>query len=655
MSRPRNLWVKLGLLTAAVLTLVAAYPATALQGISTSRNGVESPQSIVIYDRTGGVLATRATGGGYHLVLPLSQIGATAENATLAAEDRGFFDHGPVDARSLIRAAVTDLFSGRPVEGGSTLTQQLIKLDLLAPQKSLTRKGLEAYLAWALERRYSKDQILAMYLNTVYYGRDSYGIGAAAKTYFGSNISPRQLTPAQAAFLAGLLQAPVTYDPVTNFAGARQRQLYVLGGMRDMHAISPATYAQAVRENIQGELKLGSSRTNDVIAPHFVDYVMQTLERQFGAAAVQRGGFSVYTTIDPALQRSADQAVKTGVQSLSNLGVNNGALLAVVPSTGEVLAWVGSADYNNAAIGGQFDVVLSPRQPGSSFKPYVYEAALRDQKIALCTTLHDVPTDFNGYRPLDFDNSYLGSLTAAQALVLSRNIPAIEVASQEGITNVIALARQMGITSPLDPSLPTAIGASAITMYEQTQGYQVFADQGRKVPLISITKIVNSSGKVVFQRQPGRQTGQAQVLTPAGSYLISNTLKAYQYQWGLGFNRQMASKSGTSGGSQMGVNPDSWLMAYNPAIVVAAWAGNTVANGAGSATRSFGVNVGSTISAGFINALPASYTRWYQQPSGLSQYDGVPILPNTQSLCSGPGPGAPGPPRAPKGKAKHGH
>src|SRR6202165_1331686 len=275
------------------------------------------------------------------------------------------------------------------------------------------------------------------------------------------------------------------------------------------------------------------------------------------------------------MQALAEQAVTTGVQAMTRQGVNNGMMLAARSGTGEVLAWVGSVDFNNASIGGQFDVVRSPRQPGSSFKPYVYEAALHDRKISLGSCLADRPTNFNGYRPLDFDNAYLGRLSARQALVLSRNIPAVQVAQTEGMTGVINMAQSMGIRSKLQPYLSTAIGGSEVTMLDHLQGYQVFANEGRKVPLVTITRITDASGQNLFEQKPGSQDGQQQVLSPAEAYLITDTLKAYQGQWGLGWKQQMASKSGTSGASQIGVHQDAWLMAYNHDLVIGGGGGGT--------------------------------------------------------------------------------
>jgi membrane peptidoglycan carboxypeptidase len=299
------------------------------------------------------------------------------------------------------------------------------------------------------------------------------------------------------------------------------------------------------------------------------------------------------------------------------MGVNNGTLLAANPATGEILAWVGSADYASNQIGGQFDVILSPRQPGSSFKPYVYEAALKDRKITLCSTLHDSATSFGGYRPLDFDNRFMGSMSARRALVLSRNVPAVETAEKEGIQNVTRLAAAMGIRTNLNPVLSTAIGGSEVTMFDHVQGYQVFANEGEKVNLGAITKVVDGSGNVIYLQPPGRD--RTRVLSAAETYLVTDVLKDYQNQWRLGWNRQLASKSGTSGGTQVGVHPDAWMMAYNPRIVVGAWAGNTGPDGHGQPTSAFGVNVGSSILAGFVNSLPREYSAWYQRPAGIVQ------------------------------------
>ncbi len=580
--------------------------------------------TVTVFDRKGRVIEQRNSNGQYHDIKRLKEMGKYGPDATLAAEDRNFYHHGAIDIGSTIRAAFSDVSSGGYSQGGSTITQQLIKIQLLTPQKSILRKVQEAILAIAVEQRYSKDQILEMYLNRVYYGHNAYGIGAATKTYFGKNKEPGDLTVGQAAFLAALIQAPTYYDPQTHYERAKARQLYVLKGMVARGDVTQSEADQAAQENIQAELKFDTSFRQSK-APHFVDYVLGKLEQQYGSAALQQGGYAINTTLDLDLQAAADQAVKDGVRKLGYTGVNNGMLLAADPNTGEILAWVGSADYYKQDIGGQFDVILSPRQPGSSFKPYVYEAALRDRKITLATITHDKPTDFgNGYKPLDFDNSYMGDISARKALVESRNIPTVEVGKNEGIDGVINLAHAMGIRTDLQPVLSTAIGGSEVTMYDHLQGYQAFANGGKKMPLMAITKIQDSSGNTLFQQNPGQQDGQSQVLSAAEAFLITDVLKDYNNVWGLGWRRAMAGKSGTTGGSQTGVHKDAWMMAYNSKIVVGAWAGNTQAGGGGSSITTFGTQVGQTTLAEFINGLPQQYNGLPPRPDGLVDGKGCP-------------------------------
>ena len=580
--------------------------------------------TVTVYDRSGQVIEQRNAQGQFHDVVALKDMGKYGPAATLAAEDRDFYHHGAIDPGSTLRAAWVDATSGGYAQGGSTISQQLIKIQLLTPQKSIFRKLQEAILATALEQRYTKDQILNMYLNRVYYGHNAYGLGAATKTYFGRDKAPQDLTVAQAAFLAALIQAPNYYDPQVHYDRAKARQAYVLKGMVTRGDITQAVADQAAQENVQAELKFDTA-TRQSRAPHFVNYVLSKLEQQYGAAAVQQGGFAVYTTLDLNLQDQADKAVKLGVADLKGGGVNNGMLLAARPDTGEILAWVGSADYYNDQIGGQYDVILSPRQPGSSFKPYDYAAALKDHKITLATIVHDKQTDFGGgYKPLDFDNRFLGDMSARKALVLSRNVPAVEVAKNEGIDSVNNLARSMGIRTDLQPVLSTAIGGSEVTMFDHLQGYEVFANQGKKVPLMAITKIVDTHGNTLFEQQPGKQDGQTSVLSPAEAYLITDVLKDYQKQWNLGWNKQMASKSGTTGGSQTGVHKDAWMMAYNSKIVVGAWGGNTQTGGGGSSISTFGTEVGQTMLASFINGLPQQYNGMPARPDGIVDGKGCP-------------------------------
>ena len=606
----RRVWISAGL--GVLLIAMTLYVLWVIKDLPDPSQNVLAAGDVMVLDRNGKLIEDWSPAGHYHVTLSLQQMGPYAPRAVLAAEDRNFYHHGAIDPLSTARAAWVDVTSHGLNQGGSTITQQLVKIQLLTPQKSVTRKVQEIVLAVALEQRYSKDQILEMYLNRVYFGHGAYGVGAAARTYF--NKDAKDLTPAQAAFLAALIQAPSLYDPVVHFDLAQGRENYVLQGMIAINALTPDEADKAAQEDIKSELHIQSSARQSK-APHFVDHVLADLETMFGSAAVQQGGIVVRTTLDLDVQAVAQQAVTNGVRDLGIYNVNNAALMAADPKTGEVLAWVGSADYGNDSIGGQFDVVLSKRQPGSSFKPYVYEAALRDHKITWATILHDRLTNFNGYMPRDFDNGGMGDIPARTAILYSRNIPAVQVGQMEGMNNVVDLAHAMGVKSELQPYLSTAIGASSITLYEHVQGYETFANQGQRVDLRVIRSVQDATGHEVFRYENPSSTT---VLTPAEAFLMSDVLKNYQNQWHFGWNRQMASKTGTSDNGKGGI-PDSWIMAYNPDIVSGVWVGNTAPNGGGGLIRAYGENVGLTIMKRFVNGLPSNMRDWYARPPGVVQ------------------------------------
>ncbi|HEY8762143.1 MAG TPA: transglycosylase domain-containing protein [Candidatus Dormibacteraeota bacterium] len=631
-------WGKVAIAAVAFLVIFAGYVFYTLRDLPDPGKQDVLANTITVYDRKGREIEQRNALGQYHKVLTLSQMGNYGPRATLAAEDRNFYHEGAINWGATLRAAWVDLTAGRVEQGGSTITQQLIKIQLLTPQRSILRKLQEAVLAMGLESRYSKDQILEMYLNRIYYGHNAYGLGAASQTYFSKD--PKDLTPAQAAFLAGLIQAPVAYDPEVHFDLARERQLYVLRGMIATHALTSAEERQAEAEDIKGELKYNPAARQSK-APHFVDYVIARLESDYGSAAVQQGGFNVYTSLDLDLQQLAADSVARGVKELASYDVNNADFLAVKPGTGEILAWVGSADYYNDKIGGQVNVVLSKRQPGSSFKPYVYEAAFKDRKLAPGGTVDDTPQTFQGnYQPKDFDGNFMGKMTARKALLLSRNVPAVETGVKEGMTNVDNLAHSMGINTKLDPVPNTAIGGSDVTLFDHVQGFATFANQGTKMPLISILKITDSHGNLLSETKPGAQDGKQQVLTPAEAYLVTDILKDYQNQWHLGWNKQMASKTGTTGATSNQTR-DAWILAYNANIAAGSWVGNTGANGAGGNINAYGELVGDTIMRYFVNGLPAEYNGFIKRPDGIvdgKACDGTPdiFLTGTDHMsCNG--------------------
>ena len=625
----RRLGPGIALLLVLLLAGCAGYVGVTLRDVPDPGQVPELGHSIIVYDRKGRQIEQRNAQGQYYQLLKLGDMGDYNKWATLAAEDRDFYNHPAIDLPSTARAAGADLLHSGSLQGGSTITQQLVKISVLTPQRSIFRKMQEATIAFGVESNYSKDQILEMYLNRVSYGHNAYGIGAAARIYFSKDA--KDLTVAQAAFLAGLINGPSYYDPRNHFDRAKERQQYVLDGMVKTGKVSQADADKAAQEDLKSQLRFDQSLTTSK-APHFVDWVMEQLEKTVGKDAAQAGGFKIYTTLDLDIQDVANHAVQQGVANaqLKREGINNGDLLAAKPDTGEILAWVGSADYYNKSIDGAFDVVSDGyRQPGSSFKPYVYEAALKNHRITLATTLHDKPTDFGvgaGIWPHDFDESWFGDISTRQALVDSRNVPAVEAAKMVGIDQVISEAKSQGIQAPpdhpLQPYLSTAIGGSEITMLDNVQGYQAFANQGTMVPLTGITKIldVQTNEVVPISHQPNSQP-----MTPAQSYLITDVLKGYNAQWHLGWKRQMAGKSGTTGGNSTGKHRDAWMMAYNPDIVVGAWAGNSQPNGAGSKDISaFGTEVGQNILAPFINSLPSNMSDWYKRPDGIVTGGGCP-------------------------------
>ncbi len=621
-----------GTLLAVVIVVAAIFGYTlfSLRDIPNPGDAPAFASPIRVLDRNGQLVGTIDQGGAVdYQALSLQQMGKLPPAATIAAEDRNFYHEGAFDYGAIARAAWHDLTNRSYLEGGSTITQQLVTISVLnKANRTPTRKLQEAILAQGMVQKYSKDQILEMYMNRVFYGHNAYGIGAASQIFFG--VQPDQLTIAQSALLAAVINGPAEYDPAINWPGARARQLYVLKGMVITGVITPAQEQQAAAENVQAELKLNQAvAQNTGPAPLFMNYVYSQLEKEFGANFVQQGGLSVTTTLDLNLQNLANQAVARGVPALHGFNVNNGALVAADPKTGQILAYTGSYSYTDAAISGQFDLVSQAyQQPGSSFKLYVYEAALKDHKVTLASQIADKPYSYPGGGALyDWDDRYEGDITIRQALVRSRNIPAVEVGQLEGMQNVINLAAQMGVTqtmvngkaSPLQANPAAAIGTNSITMLENLQGYQTIANQGTKVPLSAIVKVQTADGATYT---PPSQ-GSTQVVTPAEAYLISSILKNYDATWGLGWNRTMAGKSGTpalsSTNGAVSQFPNGWMMAYNSDIVIASMGLNTTANpSAPQYTTAYGTDIGQTITKDFINSLPGSYDGWYDQPSGVT-------------------------------------
>jgi 1A family penicillin-binding protein len=520
--------------------------------------------------------------GGRRTVVDLERMPRTLREATIAVEDANFYDNPGVDLRGIVRALLLNYQSQEVVSGGSTITQQLVRNVLLPPEErteiSFDRKLREAILAYKVSRKYSKDQILALYLNEVYYGNNAYGVEAAAQTYFGKHVW--ELTLPEATLIAGLPQSPTDLDPLTNLTGAKERQQVTLGLMAKYgyltEAQARAAYAQPLNFTPQ---------TTPLIAPHFVFYIRNLLEQRYGPDVMYRGGLRVITSLDLHWQAEAQRIVRDRVAELRSRDASNAGVVMLSPE-GEILAMVGSVDYDDASIDGEVNVTLAPRQPGSALKPVVYAAALR-RGWTPATVLWDQPVEYHSadgavYAPLNYDNSWHGPQRLRMALANSLNIPAVKALDFVGVENFVEQAHAMGITTLNDTSaygLALALGAGEVRLLDLTNVYNTIRNGGVERDPAAILKVTNSHGEVLERAAaaPGRQA-----LGPQGAqvaYLLTDILsdnQAREYMFGpnnvleMPDGRPAAVKTGTSNEWR-----DSWAVGFTPDVTVGVWVGNS--------------------------------------------------------------------------------
>lgn len=530
-----------------------------------------------IYARDGQTLLYEVFGDGQRTVVTLDQIPASVEAATVAVEDANFYTNPGVDIRGIARALWLNR-QGTIMSGGSTITQQLARIVLLGPderaQQTYGRKIREAILAFRLSREYSKDQILQFYLNEVYYGNMAYGIEEAARSYFGKPASQLQL--GEAALLAGLVQSPTDLNPLTNPDGAKKRQRIVLDQMAKTGAITRAAADTA----FAAPLLLNPQRS-DIAAAHYVFYVLDLLERKYGAELLRGGGLRVVTTLDPRVQGLAESIVADNIDELRARDANNAAVVAIDPRSGEILGMVGSADYGNRAIDGEVNVATSPRQPGSALKPLVYAAALM-RGWTPATIIWDVPLDVDGYKPENYDRTFHGPQRLRMALANSFNIPAVKALQFVGVDAFVDLAHAFGITTLQERErygLAVALGAGEVTLLDLTNAYAALANGGHARPPSPLLRVATNNGEVLFTYEP--PAGE-QVLGPNGeaiAYLVSDMLSdnnARTPMFGadsvmrLDGDRPAAVKTGTSNDYK-----DSLAVGYTPSLALGVWVGNT--------------------------------------------------------------------------------
>jgi 1A family penicillin-binding protein len=547
-----------------------------------------SPEKIVrqegfstkILDRNGKILYDIYS-NEKRTPVPLKDIPLYLRQATVSIEDKNFYQHKGFDPTGYLRAVYNIVFR-HSLEGGSTLTQQLVKIMLLTPERTIFRKIRELILTLQIESRYSKDQILQMYLNEAPYGGTSWGVEAASETYFGKKVS--ELNLVQCAFLAGLPQRPSYYSPYSaNPKSYVDRTKSVLRRMREDGSISSGQEKQALAdlENLQFQ-PYGA----DFKAPHFVQYVQGILESRYGSNVVERGGLTVTTSLDLNLQEAAQKIVAEEIANVERLHITNGAAVVIDPATGEILAMVGSKDFAAPDYDGQVNVTLSLRQPGSAIKPFTYVTAFK-KGYTPATLLMDVETTFPGgvgqpdYKPVNYDGKYRGPIQVRYALGNSINVPAVKMLALVGIRDVLSTAYDMGITT-LEPTksvldrvgLSLTLGGGEVRLLDLTDAYSPFLNGGYKVEPMAILKVVDNKGKVLEENKPVKGK---QVITPEQAFLISDILsdnKAREMVFGPNSllnipGKRVAVKTGTTNDKK-----DNWTIGGDSHAVVGVWVGN---------------------------------------------------------------------------------
>lgn len=605
-------------------------------------------QTTRIYDRKGRLLA-ETFGEGRRIWVGVDEVSPHLIDATVAVEDATFFSNPGVDARRIAGAAIQNLQEGEIVSGASTITMQLARNLFLGPDQrydqTVDRKVLEAGLAQELTDLYSKDEILEMYLNLLNYGQLAYGPEAAAQVYFGTSAA--DLTLAEASMLAGIPQQPAYLNPYDDFDAAKARQRTVLD-MMVRHEYLTESEADAVYAEpivLAGDQGLAPN-----LAPHFVQYLIEQLDAELGAGYTSRAGFRLQTTLDLEIQEIAQRTVRETVSELRpQFDLTNGALVALQPGTANVLAMVGSADFEDDSIAGQVNVAISPRQPGSAIKPVLYAAAIENNLVSPASVLWDVPVTYTValpqagalqslsgdalvYRPRNYDDRFHGPVTVRTALANSYNVPTVKLLEGLGVDEMLAFARRMGITSLQESSdwygLSLTLGGGEVTLLDLTTAYHTLANEGRYQEPRAVAAIHDSQGRLVEEFEPAEPV---QVLSPESAFLVTDILAdnrartpAFGENSALQISRPAAAKTGTTTDYR-----DNWTVGYTPYLVAGVWAGNSDGRPMQSAS---GVTGAAPIWHNFMEAILAQpeileYLReslpadawWYEMPRSVVQ------------------------------------
>ncbi|MBD2580414.1 penicillin-binding protein 1A [Oscillatoria sp. FACHB-1406] len=562
----RRFWLWFGLSAGGGAVVLLSTWQRLEQSLPATKGEIETfaqEKTMVIKATDGSIL--QEIGPVTHEYLDIKQISPNIKHAFIASEDRRFEEHGGVDYWGIARAVVVNLRAADVVEGGSTIAQQLARIVFLDRERHVWRKLREMRLAQQIEKDYSKDEILERYLNLVYLGSGSYGVSDAAWNYFGK--SGRDLTVPEAAMLAGMAPAPSLYSPLENKDKALERRNVVLQRMAEAKFLTPEEAKKAIASPIV--LNPKQPKRLERKEPYFTEYIQKQIPKYLTPKEINEGGIVVETTLHPAWQRAATKAVKNAVENYGgSSNFKQAALVAIDPRNGEIRAMVGGKDYEDKKENGQFNrATLAKRQPGSTFKTFVYSTAIA-AGFSPYDGLRDDPLVVDGYTPKNYDEKYQGWLSMRDALVNSRNIPAVKMLIQVGWDPVVKMAKQMGLESPLNKTYSLALGSSEVTLLELTSAYGTLANQGVHWPAIGIRRIVDRKGKVLYQSNPkpvkALDEDSANIMTWLLRQVVeSGTGTAAQ------IGRPAAGKTGTTDKAR-----DLWFVGYVPQLVAGVWLGN---------------------------------------------------------------------------------
>ena len=540
----------------------------------TQLESIEPSVGSRIYDETDELITE------FHverrIFVSLGQMPPALKQAIIATEDARFYSHFGVDPMGIARAVYQNFRRGRIVEGGSTITQQLAKVLFLTPDRSLERKLKEAVLAVELERRYSKDRILEIYLNQIYFGHGAFGVEAASRTFFGKGVS--ELSPGECALLAGLPKAPATYSPFDHPDAAKRRRVIVLTRMVDTGAIR----AEQAKRLGESALSLVPPERRRTTGQYYLEYVQQYLEAQYGPDLVFKGGLHVYTTLSPAMQLKAEAALREGLRTLETRRASlagkdaaaperpEGALLSLEPQTGYIRAMVGGYDFFKS----EFNrAVQARRQPGSAFKPFVYIAAL-EAGLTPASIVDDSPVQYpfgaNGkiWKPDNYDRKFRGPITYQQALEESINVATIKVQERIGVRRTVDVARRLGVESPLHENLSIALGTSDLTLLELTSAYGSLANQGAWVKPTAIRYVLDSQRKMLEENVPQGRQALPPDLAYVVTHMMQGTIERGTGQAAKALGRPAAAKTGTTNDYS-----NAWFIGFTPHLATGVWVG----------------------------------------------------------------------------------